>query len=168
VILVQLDDERQVEVTIFGLIRAIKYIDQWQGKWHRRNHASDKKNMNFVEFVDQQTNALGAELAVAKYFGKPIELSNEHYKDEADVWDKLEVKHTSWKDGHLILHDYDRATDIAILVTGTMPKYYLCGWIPINLARRPQQRRSDGSYWINQSDLHPMVDYARSSHATKI
>ena len=167
-ILVQLDDERQIEVTIFGLIRAIKYIDQWQGKWHRINHASNKKNMNFVEFVDQQTNALGAELAVAKYFGKPLELSNENYKDEADVWDKLEVKHTSWKDGHLILHDYDRATDIAVLVTGTMPKYYLCGWIPINLARRPQQRRSDGSYWINQSDLHPMADYARSSHATKI
>lgn len=164
-ILVQLDDERQVEVTIFGLVRATKYIEQWQGRWHRRNVAADKKHMNFAQFVDLQANALGAELAVAQYFGRPIDLNNENYKDKADVWDKLEVKHTFWKDGHLILTDDDRKTDIAILVTGTMPRYYLCGWIPINIARRPQQQRSDGSYWINQSDLHPMADYARSVHA---
>jgi hypothetical protein len=167
-ILVQLDDERQVEVTIFGLIRAIKYIDQWKGKWHLRNVVSDKQKMNFAQFVDYQSDSLGAEVAVAKYFGKPIDLGNKNFKDEADVGDKLEVKHTPWKDGHLILTDRDRKTDIAILVTGKLPNYYLCGWIPINLARRPQQRRSDGSYWINQSDLHPIGDLIRSSHANKI
>jgi len=167
-ILVQLDDERQIEITIFGLIRAIKYIDQWQGKWHRRNVVSDKRQMNFAQFVESQSNALGAEMAVAKYFGKAIDLGNENYKDKADVGDKLEVKHTAWKDGHLILTDDDRKTDIAILVTGTLPNYYLCGWIPINIARRPQQRRSDGSYWINQADLHPIGDLVRSSYANKI
>lgn len=167
-ILVQLDDERQIEITIFGLIRAIKYIDQWQGKWHKRNYVSDQKQMNFAQFVDLQANSLGAEMAVAKYFGLSIDLGNENFKDRADVGDKIEVKHTVWKDGHLILTDDDRKTDIAILVTGKLPNYYLCGWIPINIARRPQQRRSDGSYWINQSDLHPIGDLVRSSHANKI
>jgi len=165
---VDLDDESQIAVTIFGLIRALNYKEQWQGKWVKRNYQTDKQQINFPQLVDQQSEALGAELAVARYFKQPIDLSNLYYKNKADVGHNFEVKHTKWKDGSLILRDHDRKEDIAILVTGSMPKYYLCGWIPIAVARRPSQKRNDGAWWIGQQDLHPMGNLVRSMYANQL
>lgn len=165
---VDIDDESQIAVTIFGLIRALNYKEQWQGKWVKRNYQTDKQQINFPQLVDQQSDALGAELAVAKYFKQPIDLGNLNYKQKADVGHNFEVKHTKWKDGSLILHEYDRKEDIAILVTGSMPRYFICGWIPVSVARRPSHQRSDKSWWIGQQDLHPMANLARSSYANQL
>jgi hypothetical protein len=165
---VDLDDETQIAVTIFGLIRAINYTEQWQGKWAKPNYQTAKQQINFPQLVDQQSDALGAEVAVAKYFKQPIDLSNLNYKTKADVGHNIEVKHTKWKDGSLILRDHDRKEDIAILVTGSMPRYYLCGWIPIAVARRPSQKRNDGAWWIGQQDLHPMGNLVRSMYANQL
>ena len=118
--------------------------------------------------MDQQSDALGAEVAVAKYFKQPIDLANLNYKTKADVGHNIEVKHTKWKDGSLILRDHDRKEDIAILVTGSMPRYFLCGWIPIAVARRPSQKRNDGAWWIGQQDLHPMGNLVRSMYANQL
>jgi hypothetical protein len=163
---VDLDNDMQVAITAKGLERAIEYRGQWEGTWTKRNYQTDRENLNFPAFVAQQSESLGAEVAVAKYFNKAVNLNG--YKDKADVGTNLEVKWTKWRDGSLILRDHDRATDIAILVTGSMPRYYVCGWIPIRVARRPNSKRSDGSWWIGQQDLHPMVNFARSSYADKI
>jgi hypothetical protein len=165
---VDLDDETQISVTIFGLIRAINYTEQWQGKWAKPNYQTAKQQINFPQLVDQQSDALGAEVAVAKYFKQPIDLANLNYKEKADVGHNIEVKHTKWKDGSLILRDHDRKEDIAILVTGSMPRYFLCGWIPIAVARRPSQKRNDGAWWIGQQDLHPMGNLVRSMYANQL
>lgn len=160
---IELDNDLQVAITEQGHLRALKYRPQWEGKTVKRNYQHDRQALSFPALVVQQSEAIGAEVAVAKYFGKLINLNG--YKILADVGDDIEVKHTPWRDGCLILRDDDRATDIAILVTGSMPKYYVCGWIPISVARRPSHKRSDGSYWIGQKDLHPMANYATSSYA---
>ena len=165
---VDLDDETQIAVTIFGLIRAINYTEQWQGKLAKPNYQTAKQQINFPQLVDQQSDALGAEVAVAKYFKQPIDLANLNYKTKADVGHNIEVKHTKWKDGSLILRDHDRKEDIAILVTGSMPRYFLCGWIPIAVARRPSQKRNDGAWWIGQQDLHPMGNLVRSMYANQL
>lgn len=160
---IDLDNDLQVAITKAGHIRALKYRPQWEGKTVKRNYQNDRESLNFPAFVVQQSEAIGAEVAVAKYFGKPINLDG--YKDEADVANNIEVKWTKWQDGCLILTDNDRAQDIAVLVTGSMPKYFICGWIPINVARRPSQKRSDNAYWIAQNDLHDIANFVKSSYA---
>jgi hypothetical protein len=167
---VDLDNEMQIKACEAGLTRAIRYVPQWEGVTVKRNFQHDRERLNFPAFVMQQTEAVGAEIAAAKYFKNPIEdLLNKNYKNVADVQTTksgVEIKWTKWKDGHLILTQLDRKEDIAVLVTGSSPTYYLCGWIPISVARRPNAQRSDGSWWINQSDLHPMANFIRSSYAS--
>jgi len=163
---VDLDNDAQVAITVKGLERALEYRGQWEGKWVKRNYQTDRENLNFPAFVAQQSEAIGAEMAVAKYFGKPVNLDG--YKEKADVGSNIEVKWTKWQDGCLILRDHDRAEDIAVLVTGSMPRYYVCGWIPINVARRPSHKRSDGAWWIGQQDLHPMANLQRSIYANRV
>ena len=165
---VDFDNATQVAVTAAGLQRAINYIPQWEGVTVKRNYQNDRERLNFPAFVAQQSEAIGAELAVAKYFRKDIDLGNLNYKAGADVGNNIEVKLTKWQDGSLILTELDRKEDIAILVTGTMPKYYVCGWIPVAVARRPSHQRSDGSWWIGQQDLHPMNNFSRSIYANQI
>jgi hypothetical protein len=162
---IELDNETQVAVTGAGYERALRYIPQWEGVTVKRNHQHDRERLNFPAFVLQQSEALGAEVAVSKYFRKPLDLTNLNYKSLADVGNNIEVKWTKWKDGSLILTELDRKEDIAILVTGSMPTYYVCGWIPVSIARRHKQQRSDGSWWIGQNDLHPMQDFSRSIYA---
>lgn len=161
-----LTDQEQVQITSAGLQRAINYIPQWLGRTEKRNYQHDRESLNFAEFVVQQSQALAAEVAVSKYFRKPIDLQNLNYKNSADVGNNIEVKWTKWLDGSLILTELDRKEDIAILVTGSMPTMRVCGWIPIVMAKRNKQQRSDGSWWISQADLHPMADFHRSIYAT--
>jgi hypothetical protein len=166
---VDLDNEMQIKAAEKGLVRAIRYIPQWEGVTVKRNFQHDRERLNFPAFVMQQTEAIGGEFAVKKYFKIPIvDDDDKNYKNEADAQLQnlgLEIKWTKWKDGSLILTNLDRKEDIAILVTGTAPTYYLCGWIPIAVARRPQRQRADGSWWLSQADLHPMANLQRSSHA---
>jgi hypothetical protein len=163
---VQLSNDEQVQITLKGYERALRYRPQWEGRTQKRNYQHDREALNFPEFVVQQSQALAAEVAVSKYFRTPIDLDNLNYKKSADVGHNIEVKWTKWKDGSLILTELDRKEDIAILVTGSMPTFWVCGWIPIVMAKRNKQQRSDGSWWINQTDLHPMADFSRSIYGT--
>ena len=140
---VPITNEEQVRITEAGLHRAINYIPQWEGVTIKRNHQHDRERMNFPAFVMQQSEALGAEVAVAKYFRKPIDLTNLNYKLGADVGNNIEVKWTKWQDGSLILTELDRKEDIAILVTGSMPKYYVCGWIPVGFSYLSEEIPAD-------------------------
>ena len=124
------------------------------------------EKLNLHESIARDAEAIGAEMIVAQYFGiKDFEPTVNGFKLHADLGGNVEVKWTKYKDGHLLLSDRDRDSDIAILVTGQSPIYYLCGWIPIKTAKRPARKRSDGAYWINQSDLNPMLTLARSIYA---
>ncbi len=165
---IDITNAEQVAITKAGLRRAIDYIPQWEGVTVKRNYQHDRERLNFPEFVMQQSQAFGAEYAVGKYFQNPIDLSADNHKNHADVGTNIEVKWTKWKDGCLILTELDRKEDIAVLVTGSMPKYYVCGWIPVSVARRPSHQRSDGSWWIGQADLHPMANFSRSIYANHI
>jgi len=124
------------------------------------------QKLNLHDGIARDAEAIGAEMIVAQYFGlKNFEPTVGGFKLHADIGGNCEVKWTSYKDGHLLLSDRDRDSDIAILVTGKSPVYYLAGWVSIKAAKRPTRKRSDGAYWINQSDLNPMADLARSMYA---
>jgi hypothetical protein len=124
------------------------------------------EKLNLHEGIARDAEAIGAEMIVAQYFGiKDFEPTVGGFKLHADLGGNVEVKWTRYKDGHLLLTDRDRDTDIAILVTGKSPIYWIAGWTTVKAAKRPVRKRSDGAYWINQSDLHPIEDLARSVYA---
>ena len=124
------------------------------------------EKLNLHEGIARDAEAIGAEMVVAHYFGiKNFEPTVGGFKLHADLGGNVEIKYTKYKDGHLLISERDRDTDIAILVTGKSPIYWIAGWTTVKNAKRPARKRSDGAYWINQSDLHPIEDLARSVYA---
>jgi hypothetical protein len=155
---VKLTHDEEMTCAAYALLRAY-------GSEGMNDYSVQK--MNLFQDIARNGEAIGAENAVHKYFHRdiPFKPTVNTFKSKADVGWNLEVKHTPWKDGCLILRDRDRAEDVAVLVTGNSPNYYIVGWIPIGMARRPQRKRSDGSYWINPSDLNPIENLNRSIYA---
>lgn len=124
-----------------------------------------RQKLSWHDCVSRDAEACGAEIAFAGWLGlQDFVPTVDTFKNGADVGSRYEVKWSHWEDGSLILTERDRESDIAVLVTGVAPNLFLCGWIPIAVARRPRQQRSDGSWWIGQKDLHPMENLRRSIH----
>jgi hypothetical protein len=124
------------------------------------------KALNFHDFITETAESIGAEYAVARYFGiADFTARDSRFKRTADVGSIIEVKWTKYDSGSLIIYDTDRSTDIAILVTGKSPNYVLKGWIPIAIAKNQRWRRRDQpTYWVEQYHLHPIENLRRSSH----
>jgi hypothetical protein len=125
------------------------------------------KNLNFHEYVAEMSESVGSEIAVAEYFGiKNFEPTNNTYKNQADVAATIEVKWTKYTDGSLIVGRTDRLNDVAVLVVGKSPVYYIAGWIPVIMARKTKYIKEDGSHWISQKDLFPIKDLRRSVYGS--
>jgi hypothetical protein len=127
---------------------------------------------NFHNAVVIHSEAVGAEIAVARYFDiKDFVPTVNTFKNEPDInlgGLGLEVKQTAHKNGHLIITDDDRDSDIAVLVVGESPSYYLVGWIPVGVAKRPRFLSAQGGYWISQINLQPIESLKRSKYVTDI
>jgi hypothetical protein len=123
---------------------------------------------NWHELVWQESEACGAEIAVASYYGDygfVPKIDNAH--DTADVGDNIEVKHTKHANGHLILQNRGpgRPTDVAILVTGFSPVYVLMGWMPVHMAKQPKYKHPyQNNYWVPRSNLFEMQYLKRSNY----
>lgn len=113
--------------------------------------------VNFHQMIAECAESVGAEIAVAQYFGiKGFKPTLNTFKTEADVSKRLEVKWTKHENGHLIINSTDRDDDVAILVTGHSPVYRLIGWIPIRMARNELfKHETQGNYWVPQGKLYP-------------
>jgi len=122
------------------------------------------RDLNYHEYIAQLSEAVGSEIAVAKYFElTDFKPTHSTFKAAADVGNNIEVKWTKWRDGHLVVHNSDRDTDIAVLVVGRSPEYFLAGWIPVNAAKIKRfWRHSEQNWWVTQSNLRPMEDFIRS------
>lgn len=121
--------------------------------------------LNFHEQIAEIAESKGAEWAVAKYFGIDYDPDENNGKERADVGNGLEVKWTKYADGHLIVYPTDRITDVAILVTGKFPDYYLAGWIPVGIAKRPRYKKSDQeSWWVGINNLQPISNLKGSNY----
>ena len=120
---------------------------------------------NIHESIRRTAEALGAEIAAAKYFGiADFKLEIIKFKERADLGNRIEVKHTKWLDGHLILRERDRTQDLAVLVVGESPIYYVKGWIPIRAAKTSRFKHDkDGSWWVSQINLNSMENLKESN-----
>jgi hypothetical protein len=159
-IMVRLSREDEIIAHGAGLARESRY-----GSSDKRV----KNGGNFHACVTIHAEAVGAEMAVARYFGVSDFVPTVNtFKNEPDVnWDGLaiEVKQTPHKRGHLIVTDDDRDTDIAVLVVGESPTYYIVGWIPVGVAKRPRFQSAQGGYWVSQINLQPIENLRKSIHA---
>jgi hypothetical protein len=143
---------------------ALERVEEIDGK---ADHISRyNKTLNFHDYITETAESIGAEYAVARYFGiQDFTARDSRFKRTADVGSIIEVKWTKYDSGSLIIYDTDRNTDIAILVTGKSPNYVLKGWIPIAIAKNQRWRRRDQpTYWVEQYHLHPIENLRRSSH----
>ena len=140
-----------------GIKRAHSYKPQFEGVTTKKNYDQELNGGSFIEFTEKQIDAVGAECAVAEYLGFNDYLpSNKTYKDKADVGQNIEVKHTYREQGNLINSGIDRNSDLAVLVTGRCPTYYLAGWIWVDDAQNDKYKseliRGD-SYLIPRNKL---------------
>lgn len=132
------------------------------------DHASRyDKHLNYHEYIGQLAEAVGSEIAVSKYFAiTNFSPTHSTFKTEADVGSRIEVKWTKYADGHLVVHQSDRASDIAVLVCGRSPNYILAGWIPVAAARfKRYYHPRDKNWWVTQRDLRPMENFLESEYA---
>jgi len=123
---------------------------------------------NYFDDMLLHVTATGAEIAVARALGlSDFMPTTKSFKHDADIGQSIEVKWTKWLDGHLIIHNHDRDTDIAILCVGTAPNYQVIGYIPISAAKKPRFKHSKSeSWWVSQINLRPVETLSRSVYAT--
>lgn len=133
--------------------------DQIMGSEPRYN-----RGLNFHDRVTELAQATEAEWIVANYLGIAFNPFKDTMKNQADVGDKFEVKHTE-NGFHLIIYPNDRDTDVAVMVTGKSPEFRIIGWIPVTMAKRPRfKKATQDSWWVNMRDLQPIENLVRSSH----
>ena len=157
-----LDRSQEITAHRTALERAAVMSDEWFNLYGQA--------LNYHEMIAQHAESVGAEIAVAEYFGIRGFVPSIHtFKGEADVETpeaRIEVKHTKYATGHLILQESQRArpNDVCILVCGRSPVYQLLGWIPAFMAMRPRYKHTQqGNYWVSQRNLFEMK-YLRSSN----
>lgn len=124
-----------------------------------------RPKMAIFDHIVEKSEAIGSEWVVAKYFNLPFDPYENKWKVKADVGNAIEVKWTKYDMGQLVIHEYDRPTDIAVLVTGKAPHYYIAGWIPVAMAQRPKYRHSkQPNWWVSQINLQPIENLRKSNY----
>lgn len=124
--------------------------------------------LNYHDYIAYCAEAAGAEIAVATYFGVPnFKPTVNTFHSQADIGENIEVKHTKYLTGQLIVqaNHVARLKDIAILVVGKSPVYAIVGWLPITFAMQAKYlHRQQGNYWVPQSNLFEMKYLMRSNY----
>jgi hypothetical protein len=134
--------------------------DYWQTR--AGGYSTDK---SLHDLIAQDAQSIGSEWVVAKYLGYEFKPFEQKGKVKADVGSHFEVRWTKYVAGQLIVHEYDRPTDVAILVTGESPHYFIAGWIPIAIAQKPRYRHSkQPNWWVTQINLQPIENLRKSNY----
>ena len=122
-----------------------------------------------VKKADESANyILGAvgEYAVAKYLGKFYD-GNVGNLEAVDVAGEYEVKTTPVPTGHLIIKPEAKEAKPFVLAVVEDMMVRLPGWMKGADIKHEQYKRADqhgrASYWVPQSDLHPMSTLPRDT-----
>lgn len=160
---VVLDYSQEVQSHATGFARSTGVVA------NKPDHAGRyNTKLNYHEFVSENSEAVGSEIAVAQYMCvKNFIPTVDTFRDEPDLEVGsigFEIKWTKYINGHLIIHrDYPRLDDIAVLVVGKSPVYEIAGWMPVKWCKQAKYLNAmDGNYWISQRDLFE-IDTLRKS-----
>lgn len=139
----------------------------------KRYQAARKLNRNQLYGIDlsqytveSETEYVGSELFCFRKLNLevPLKWINEQKPDKSgDVGEGLQVRHTKYSTGRLLLHPDDVGWHTFFLVTGSFPTYRLAGWIKAKEGKVQENWRElikgRFSYAVNQDFLHEMKDY---------
>lgn len=112
-----------------------------------RGEADDQWQVNI--------NGAIAEALVAKHTGKYWHAVNKDFKDLPDVGD-LEVRHTKYPSGAMLLHPSDKDDRKYVLVAGLWPECQIVGWIWGKDGKAQRFWKADIArpcFWIPQNEL---------------
>lgn len=119
---------------------------QWMNQ--PRGHAADPWGVHI--------DGAMAEALVAKHTGKYWHAVSANFKDMPDAGD-LEVRHTRYANGAILLHETDKDDRKYVLVAGLWPNMRIVGWIWGRDAKQ-QKYWKDGidrpCFWVEQSELN--------------
>jgi hypothetical protein len=147
-------------------LRAAIHIEEVSEKG-TANPQRYNKDLSYYDYIIECAEAIASEWVVANYFSLPFDPYENKFKVKADVGKGIEVRWTKYVHGQLIIHEYDRPTDIAVLVTGKAPYFFIAGWIPIAMAQKPRYKHSkQPNWWVTQINLQPIANLVRSSYGT--
>lgn len=160
----KLSAEQQFKCAEAGLTRSMRYYAQFSEVYQRpQDNPGDwvRLKRDFFKFSALQMDAIAAEMVVGEALQIPYgDLADTRNKNGADVGHNIEVKHTTWEDGHLIISPRDRSSDIAVLVVGSCPEYRIAGWIPVAIAKQKRFKSDrDSSWWVGQANLRPITSF---------
>jgi len=101
------------------------------------------------------------EMAAAKALDRYWQMPVGTFKAGGDVG-TLQVRTRSRHDYELIVREDDRDDDRFILVTGTLPRFQIHGWIFGRDAKRPQWLREHGgrapAFFVPHAELRPLIE----------
>lgn len=116
--------------------------------------------------LKSKIECLGAELFAFRKLNLEIPLKWIHglQPDKSgDIGKGLQVRHTKYSTGRLIIHPEDIGRHTFFLVTGPFPTYRLAGWITVKEGQRQENWRELGkgrfTYAVSQDLLHEMKDF---------
>ena len=125
------------------------------------------RDISWIDWVAQMANAMAAEWVVAKHLDYDYQPGITWDKSRADVGEHIEVKWSVNPSSALWIQESDRHDrDIAILVTGQLPKMQIVGWMPVSIAKRARYRSTHQNNWnVPQSNLQPIETLIKSNYA---
>lgn len=143
---VKLNTDELSMATLVGIRRRIESL-----------HAGRKNNHGYsgddAWFIDIEGAC--AELALAKFLGLFWDGSVNTFK-RPDVG-SIQVRHTKYRDGCLIVRNPDADDEIHVLVRGEAPNYEIVGWISGKDARKRGKLRAPSgrppAYFVDQENL---------------
>lgn len=157
---VELDEYQRFVAEQYGIQRAKNFLPHFNGQTNT-NYTQQMHGGDFEAFVNRQVLYVGAEIAVAEYFGLADYMpSNTAYKNEADVGANIEVKYTHRQEGDLLIRHRDRDSDYGVLVIGDMDAFYIVGWYSIKEAKTEVygKHHLPGCYLVPNAQLKPMAN----------
>ncbi len=142
-----------------GAERARLHRGQFEGKWQAPHYKVKLHGGSFKDFIRLQIVSAAAEIAVARYFRlDDYQADNKSFKQQADVGQNIEVKYNSRTDGDLLIRPKDRDDDYAVLVSGTLHKLCIVGYMQVKLAKIEANLAPwlQGCYIAHWQDLRDM------------
>ena len=126
-----------------------------------------KDEASYTEETEKQ--CLGAEVACANAIGTQWKDVG-HLDYEGDIGLGLQVRHTTYPTGKLILHSTDNDEHIFFLVTGLFPKYRVAGCIKAMDGKLQKYWKSleknRPAFVVPQDDLTPLKHYLSAKNTT--
>ena len=141
-----------------------KYLARMREKLSREGGLVDRKRDPHRDGMAIDLDGAGAELAAAKVLNVCPLLNVARGPDRGFDLSKngacIQVKHTRYPNGQLLVRDRDRGADLYLLVTGEFPDYDVVGYADSSIFSSDNLANPGGygpCYMLPQSSLKPVA-----------